>query len=85
MEHLKTKQCDSDPYQPKIWCDDIVELEDILETYEDSDIITTTEFFEEFEGIEERFQTRFGGIMDNRKGSAACQGSLKVTHMTSKF
>ena len=83
LEHLKTKQCESDPYKPKIWCDDVVELEDIFESSEEySDIATTTEFYEEFEGIEERFQTRFGGVMDNKR-SQECTGALKITHMTS--
>ena len=41
LKHLKTIQCESDPYKPKIWCDDVVELDDIFE--EDYGIVNQLE------------------------------------------
>ena len=86
LQHLKTIKCDdSDAYEPKIWCDDVVELENIL--VENDKLITTTteepteEFYEDFEGIDERF----GGVMNNRRAETECIGVLKLTHLSSKL
>ena len=43
LQHLKTIKCDdSNAYEPKIWCDDVVELDDIFEAENDT-LRTTTE------------------------------------------
>ena len=89
LQHLKTIKCDdSDAYEPKIWCDDVVELENIL--VENDKLITTTteeptdEFYEDFEGIEERFLGG-SGVMVNRHAETECIGVLKLTHLSSKI
>ena len=89
LQHLKTIKCDdSDAYEPKIWCDDVVELENIL--VENDKLITTTteeptdEFYEDFEGIEERFLGG-SGVMVNRHAETECIGVLKLTHLSSKL
>ena len=98
LQHLKTIKCDdSDAYKPKIWCDDVVELDNIL--VENDKLITTTtelpteEFSEDFEGVDfedyERFggvmANRRGGVMDNRRAESECIGVLKLTHLSSKI
>ena len=91
LQHLKTIKCDdSDAYKPKIWCDDVVELDNIL--VENDKLITTTttelpneEFSEDFEGFNLEDYERFGGVMANRRAESECIGVLKLTHLSSKI
>ena len=91
LQHLKTIKCDdSNAYEPKIWCDDVVEFGDIFEVENEKLITTTqsTEFAEDFEtryeGIDERFGLR-GGVLVNADNENDCIGALQVTHLTSKI
>ena len=91
LQHLKTIKCDdSNAYEPKIWCDDVVEFGDIFEVENEKLITTTqsTEFTEDFETRYEGIDERFGftsGVLTNIGNENECIGALQVTHLTSKI